>query len=123
MEELFGAFLNLLGPLRDDERILSAVVFAAWRKAAGKQLSERAKPLQFRHKRLTIAVENESWRSNLEELSSDILYRLSTVLGHGIVTFLEFRVDMSAFGAESEAISDLIDKPDAIRELRPRARA
>lgn len=119
MQELFGVFSDLVARFKDNEQAMSAFVFAAWRRTAGKPLSDRTEPLEFREKRLAIAVEDESWKRNLEHLSGDILYRLNASLGQGVVTFLEFRVG----GSVSELSTDSSDKVDRERTKRPLARA
>ena len=95
MEELFQAFPRLLQRFEENDEVLSSFVFAAWRRAAGEALSERAVPVAFSRKRLLLTVENETWRHHLEALSGQMIRKLNEALGHGIVTFIEFRVDRS----------------------------
>lgn len=96
MQELFRAFPELLNQFKDNDRVLAAFVFAAWRRTAGEPLRIRTEPLEYRQKRLTLAVENATWKRHLEDLSGDILYRLNAALGQGVVTFIEFRLDKAA---------------------------
>jgi hypothetical protein len=96
MQELFLAFPALMSRFEDNDHVLSAFVFAAWRKTAGGQLRQRTEPVEFRQKRLTLAVENEIWQRHLRDLTGDMLFRLNAILGQGVVTFIELRVDEGA---------------------------
>lgn len=98
MQEVFQAIPNILEQLESDDSVLSAFVFAAWRKTAGEQLRQRTATVSFGQKRLTIAVENEMWKRHLQDLSGEMLYGLNSLLGHGTVNFIEFRVDEAAIG-------------------------
>lgn len=93
MEELIRAVPSLLDEMLPDGWDRGPLVFAAWRKTAGEPLRKRTLPVKYCDRRLTVAVEDRVWKRHLEDLSGEILYRLSALLGHGVVTFLEFRVD------------------------------
>ena len=103
MKDIFQAIPNIVERLGNDEAVLSAFVFAAWRRVAGEQLRQRTEPLNFSQKRLTLAVENETWRRHLQDLSGDMLYNLNAQLGQGTVKFIEFRIDPNAMNASTKS--------------------
>ncbi len=102
MQELFKEFPELLARFKDNDEILRAFVFTVWKRTAGQLLNARTKPAEFQNKRLTIAVENVTWKQHLEDLSGEMLYKLNAGLGQGVVTFIEFRVDSSSRNSASE---------------------
>lgn len=92
MERLFAAIPSILKGLEPTEDVTEAVVFAAWRQAAGELIGSRTTPLGFGNKRLVVAVEDETWRRNLKELSPQLVAKINESLGHGTVAFIEFSV-------------------------------
>jgi hypothetical protein len=44
-------------------------------------------------KHLVIAVMSETWKKHLQQLSGQMIFKINSVLGSAIVTFIEFRVD------------------------------
>ena len=69
---------------------------AAWKHAAGDGLRDHAVPLRLGQKTLIIAVGDTTWQKQLQSLSSQLLFRLNSILGQPLVTFLDFRVDPMA---------------------------
>lgn len=92
MEQLFAAIPSIIKELEPNKGVTDAMVFAAWNQVAGEQIRSRTKPLTFNGKRLVIAVEDETWRQNLETLAAQMIAKLNKSLGDGTVTFVEFRV-------------------------------
>ncbi len=69
---------------------------AAWKHAAGDGLRDHAVPLRLSRKTLVIAVADTTWQKQLQSLSSQLLFRLNSILGQPLVTFVDFRVDPKA---------------------------
>jgi hypothetical protein len=101
MNELFRALPALLKEFDDNETVREAVTFAAWRKIAGESLLQHAVPFRLNQKRLTVAVKNETWRKHLEHLSGQMIFKINSVLGQAIVTFIEFHIDEKAVEREN----------------------
>ncbi len=93
MEDLFRALPKLLREFDDTAEIREAVALAAWRKIAGQSLCEHAVPFRLFNKHLIVAVANTTWKKHLEYLSGQMIFKLNSVLGQAVVTFIEFRVD------------------------------
>ncbi|MCU1288779.1 MAG: hypothetical protein JWN60_1008 [Acidobacteria bacterium] len=93
MNELFRALPALLKEYEDSQEVREAVIFAAWRKIAGETLRERAVPHRLFKKHLVIAVMSDTWKKHLEHLSGQMIFKLNSVLGSAVVTYIEFRVD------------------------------
>lgn len=100
MQDLFRALPKLLKEFENAEEVREAVVFAAWRKIAGASLSEHTIPFRLFNKHLIIAVADKMWKRHLETLSGQMIFKLNSILGQAVVTFIEFRVDEAAFESE-----------------------
>lgn len=101
MNELFRALPALLKEFDENETVREAVAFAAWRKIAGESLRQHAVPFRLVQKRLTIAVKSETWRKHLEHLAGQMIFKINSVLGQAVVTFIEFIVDEAAVEKEN----------------------
>ena len=93
MEDLFRSLPKLLKEMPDGEEVREAVVFAAWRKIAGESLRLHAVAFRLYGKHLMVAVASETWKKHLEFLSGQMIFKINSVLGQAVVTFIEFRVD------------------------------
>jgi len=105
MEDLFQALPKLLRAAGESEEVLEAASFAAWRRVAGEALRGCAVPFRLFNKRLVVSVPDTTWRKQLEKVSPQLVFRLNSLLGQAVVTYVEFRVD-----------------PQTVREERARLR-
>ena len=97
MENLFGILPKLLNEFESSEEVREAVVFSTWKKTAGKSLCQHAIPLNLKDTRLTLAVKSEMWKSHLESLAGQIIFKINSALNKTFVTFIDFRVDEVQF--------------------------
>ena len=93
MDELFRALPKLLKEFDDNEELREAVTLAAWRKIAGEFMLKNAVPFRLFKKHLIVAVIDNMWKRHLEDLSGQMIFKINSVLGQAIVTFIEFRID------------------------------
>jgi hypothetical protein len=117
MNELFRALPALLKEFDENETVREAVTFAAWRRIAGESLRQHAVPYRLFQKRLTIAVKSETWRKHLEQLSGQMIFKINSVLGQAIVTFIEFRVDEAAVEKENFKNTPPTLSPEELEEI------
>lgn len=127
MQELFRALPKLLKEFEDTEEVREAVVFAAWRKIAGESLSEHTLPFRLFKKHLIIAVADKMWKRHLESLSGQMIFKINSVLGQAVVTFIEFRIEAAALEAErakhrKTRLTDEQLKEIALDEVTPKLR-
>lgn len=101
MNEFFAALPALLRQMPDSPEVRRAVIFAAWRRAAGRQLSERAVPLSIEDGRLFVAVADRNWKRQLGSLADELLYKINAALGSSEVKFIEFVIDPAAVPAHT----------------------
>jgi hypothetical protein len=93
MDDLIRALPNLLKAAGDSEEVAEAAVFVAWRRVAGEQLRGQAVPFRLHRKMLVVAVADTAWQKQLERVASQMIFRLNSMLGQAIVTYIEFRID------------------------------
>src|SRR5919205_1604276 len=102
MDELFKALPKLLRAAGESEEVSEAVAFAAWRRVAGEAMRGCAVPFRLYNRTLVIAVPDVTWRRQLEQVSPQLIFRLNSLLGQALVTYVEFRVDPKTVGRERE---------------------
>ena len=100
MDDLFQALPKLLRAAGEAEEVLEAAAFAAWRRAAGEALRGCAVPFRLHRKTLVVSVPDATWRKQLEGVSPQLLFRVNSLLGQALVTFVEFRVDPQTVNEE-----------------------
>ena len=120
MDAFFRTLPGVFEAIDASDEVRQAFVYAAWRRVAGAQLTERTVPLSLDGKRLAIAVADKTWQRNLESLASQLLFRLNATLGRPLVEFIEFRIDSAAVEAatgEGEGTQVRPDSTDIPREV------
>jgi hypothetical protein len=127
MHELFRALPALLKEFEDNQELRQAVTFAAWRKIAGETLRDRAVPHRLFKKHLVIAVMSNTWKKHLEHLSGQMIFKLNSLLGSAVVTYIEFRVDEKAVledraKHQKQIVSNETIKENAMKEVTPKLR-
>ena len=100
MDDLIKALPKLLRASGDAEEVLEAAAFAAWRRAAGEALRGCAVPFRLHRKTLVVSVPDATWRKQLERVSPQLIFRINSLLGQALVTFVEFRVDPQTINEE-----------------------
>ncbi len=99
MDSLIKALPALLKATHAPEEVAEAACVALWKQAVGEGLSGHALPIQLREQKLTVAVEDEIWKRQLELMRGQLLSRLTYVLGQGMVKSIELRVDPKQIAA------------------------
>jgi hypothetical protein len=105
VNELFRALPALLSQFEANEDLRTAVVFAAWRKIAGASLRRQTAPAELAGTTLVIAVAEDNWKRHLEHLAGQMIFRINSVLGRTLVTFIDFRVNETLVTDERRRVS------------------
>ncbi len=118
MQDLFRTLPKLIRELDDSPEVREAVVFAAWRKIAGKSLCEHSVPFELDEKRLIVAVKDKMWKRHLEtELAGQMIFKLNSILGRAEVTFIEFQIDEKAVLEQRKATQKLEISPEELENI------
>ena len=100
MDDLIRTLPKLLRAAGEMEEITEAAAIIAWRRVAGTALRGQAVPFRLYRKTLVVAVADTTWQKQLEAMSGQLLFRLNSLLGQAVVTFIEFRIDPKTVRAE-----------------------
>ena len=115
MDQLINSLPALLRAAGDTEEIRETAALVAWNHVAGEGLRKQTAPIGLRQHRLIVAVADTIWRRQLESISSHLLFRLNSLLGRGVVTFIEFQVDPRAIqsaNASRQATENVRSQPE-----------
>lgn len=131
MQHIFRSLPEVFKDIDGGEAANEAVVFAAWRKISGETLCNHAVPFKLIRKKLFVAVPDNNWRRQIEDLSSQMIFKLNSALGSSLVTFIEFKIDaeivenarQSAAVETSAVEANAIAKKEITSGLRQAAKA
>lgn len=115
MDDLLRVLPKLLRAAGETEEVLEAAAMVAWKRVAGEGLRGQAVPFRLYRKTLVVAVADTTWQKQLEAVSGQLLFRLNSLLGQAVVTFIEFRVDPVTVRTER---AKLATKPDTEAQER-----
>src|SRR5580765_3414450 len=93
MESLIKTLPAILTAAGPSAELAEGACFAAWKHAAGDALSVHAVPVKLEDQTLIVAVADNIWQKQLEQIRPQLLFRLNTVLGHSLVKIIELRID------------------------------
>jgi hypothetical protein len=105
MDDLIRALPKILRAAGETEEVAEAAAMVAWRRAAGPALRSQAVPFRLYRKTLVVAVADTTWQKQLEAMSGQLLFRLNSLLGQAVVTYIEFRIDPVTVRAERKSIA------------------
>jgi hypothetical protein len=107
MEDLFRSLPKLLRSAGNVPEVAEAIAVAAWKRVAGEGLRWNAVPFRLYQKTLVVAVPDAGWQKQLESMSGHLLFRINSLLGQAVVTYIEFRIDLKTVEAERKTLRDL----------------
>lgn len=124
MDDLLRALPNLLRAAGEAEEVAEAAAMVAWRRAAGEALRGQAVPFRLHRKMLVVSVSDATWQKQLEAMSGQLLFRINSLLGQALVTYIEFRIDPETVRAErarmrQNATTHAVQEQNALRRSRP----
>jgi predicted nucleic acid-binding Zn ribbon protein len=96
MESLIKTLPAILTAAGPSPEVAEAACFAAWKHAVGDALTVHAVPVKLEDQTLIVAVADNLWQKQLEQMRPQLLFRLNAVLGHSLVKLIELRVDAKA---------------------------
>lgn len=97
MDKLINTLPKILAAANGSEQVAEAVCMSAWKHAVGDVLNSHAVPIQLHDQTLVVAVSDNIWQRQLEQLRGQLLFRLNAVLGQQTVKAIEVSVQPSKF--------------------------
>lgn len=117
MDDLLRVLPKFLRAAGEAEEVLEAAAMVAWKRVAGEGLRGQAVPFRLYRKTLIVAVADTTWQKQLEAVSGQLLFRINSLLGQAVVTYIEFRIDPVTVRAERAKMTT--EKEDvAVQERR-----
>jgi hypothetical protein len=104
VDDLIRTLPKLLRAAGETEEVLEAAALVAWRRVAGDGLRTQAVPFRLYRKTLIVAVIDATWQKQLEAMSGQLLFRLNSLLGQAVVTYIEFRIDPKTVRLERDRV-------------------
>jgi Dna[CI] antecedent DciA-like protein len=93
MELLIRTLPAILKAAGDSQEVAEAAAIAAWRHLAGEGLGDHAVAFCLYEKKLIVSVADGTWQKQLRSLSPQLLFRLNSILGQPLVTYIDLVVD------------------------------
>ncbi len=124
MNSLIKMLPRIMQQAGESEEVREQVVFAAWRIASGEGVANVCAPFRLYRKQLIVAVLDQLWKVQLERISGDYIFRINSLLGGALVTFIEFRIDRNFVLQSQEAGAKSFEfhhTEEIEAELRPAA--
>lgn len=124
MESLLKMLPSIIRLSGDNEEVREQAVFAVWRAVTGKQIVRSCVPFRLYRKTLIVATIDQTWKMQMERMSHGIVFRLNSMLGAPLVTYIEFRVDRDFVERSRQAeLPEFVfhHTQEIAEELRPEA--
>jgi hypothetical protein len=122
MDDLIRALPKLLRAAGETEEVMEAAALVAWRRVAGAELCRQAVPFRLYRKTLIVAVADTTWQKQLEAMSGQLLFRLNSLLGQAVVTYIEFRIDpKTVAAARAASVQEVAEREEQERRALLRA--
>ena len=103
MTSLLNLLPKMLRHIGDSAEARQQAVFAAWIAAVGSQVRKVTQPLRLERKTLIVAVPDHTWRTQLDRIKGQALFRLNSLLGAPVVTTIEFVINPDSLSDDSPA--------------------
>jgi hypothetical protein len=121
MDSLAKLLPALVRHTDDSAPAREAAVFAAWSSVAGGAVRHVAAPIRYDNSLLVVSTVDLTWRTQLERLASQYIFRINSLLGAPMVRRINFNVDAAAVAAYEKSVFrppvEPIDAAPYAREL------
>ena len=107
MESLLKTLPAIMKAAGDSAEVAQAACFVAWKQIAGEGLRGNAVPLRLDDRTLLIAVADAAWQKQMQSLSGQLLFRLNSLLGQPVVTYLQFCEDPETIAQARLALASM----------------
>src|SRR5919199_904238 len=93
MTSLLKLLPQMLRHVGDSAEAREQAAFAAWSAAVGSQVRKVTEPLRVERKTLIVAVTDHTWRTQLDRMKGQALFRLNSLLGAPVITAIDFVIN------------------------------
>jgi hypothetical protein len=123
MTSLLQLLPQMLRHAGDSAEARQQAAFMAWTAAVGAQVRKVTRPLRLERKTLIVAVPDLTWRTQLDRIKGQALFRLNSLLGAPVITTIEFVINPDSIAEERPAPPEVhfTAPEEAARPLRNKA--
>ena len=117
---------SLLRGAEDSPQARECAVFTAWNGAVGAAVRRASAPVRLEGRFLIVSTADQTWKTQLERLAQQLVFKVNSLLGAPMVTRIVFRVDAAAVAANNRRDEHEFKAGDAeacARSLAPEAEA
>ena len=93
MDELLSLLPTILQQSGYQPEVCEQAAFAAWDHAVGKAVAVKCIPCRLHEKHLIVITPDQTWKTQLQKMTSEIIFKVGRILGAPLVTYIEYRVD------------------------------
>jgi hypothetical protein len=97
VDKLIKTLPKILAAANGSDEVAEAVCVSAWKYVVGEALNSHTEPVQLKDQTLVIAVQDNIWQKQLEQLRGQLLFRLNAVLGQKAVKSIEVSIQPQRF--------------------------
>ena len=116
LTDLLALLPRMIRQSGDSDEAREQAAFAAWVVAAGSHVRRVTRPVKLERKTLIVAVPDSMWRTQLNRMRGQFLFKLNSLLGNPLVTSLEFVIRPSLIVSDSTA-------PQPVKFIAPEQQA
>lgn len=99
MNSLGRLLPSLVRGAEDSPHARECAAVSAWNGAVGAGVRRASAPVRLDNRLLIVAVVDQTWKTQLERLAGQLIFKLNSALGAPIVTRIQFRVDEATVAA------------------------
>ncbi|MDQ2675615.1 MAG: DUF721 domain-containing protein [Actinomycetota bacterium] len=118
MNSLARVLSSLIRASEDSPHAREFAVIAAWNTAAGAGVRHASAPVRFDGSVFVVCTIDATWKTQLERLASQYIFRINSILGAPVVRRVNFTVDPAAVAAYNAAPEPVIRTGDPQRCAR-----
>lgn len=93
MDELVSLLPFILQRSGYQPDVCEQAAFAAWDHVVGKAVAVHCVPFRLHEKHLIVITSDKTWKTQLQKMTSEIIFKIGRVLGTPLVTYIEYRVE------------------------------
>lgn len=113
MDSLGRLLPSIIRGATDAPEARECAAFTAWNEAVGLGVRRASTPVRLDGRLLVVAVPDQTWKTQLERLAPQLLFKINSLLGAALVTRIAFRIDPVALSAAARPAGHAIDERDA----------
>lgn len=118
MNSLARVLSSLIRQADDSPQAREVAVFTAWNGAVGAGIRRFSEPARLDGRRLIVCTVDQTWKTQLERLAPQFIFKINSFLGAPLVTLITFRIDANWVEQNRESKKPKVPTGDATRYVQ-----